>query len=144
MLRLLAVLLLATLLGSGGVAAGIVAGVPAIVQFVFVGSLALFIVTLTSGASFARANEGEHPRGPSASVGTISPLHAHGPQPDLRPTDPSGRTRRRVARAGARLQPARRMSARRRRRSFPEPGSVQYVRRRNPCISLTDNRRSVA
>lgn len=119
MLRLLVVLLLATLLGSGGVAAGIVAGVPAIVQFVFVGSLALFIVTLTSGASFARADQGAPPRGRSASVGAIGPLHTREPRPELRPTDPSSRTRRRVARAGARLQPARRMSARRRRRSLP-------------------------
>lgn len=142
MLRLLAVLLLATLLGSGGVAAGIVAGVPAIVQFVFVGSLALFIVTLASSALFARPDEGARPSGRSASVGKIRLLHAHGPRPDLRRMDPSARARRRIARAGARLQPARRMSARRRRRSLPS--LVQYLRRRNPYISLTDNRHSVA
>ena len=142
MLRLLAVLLLATLLGSGGVAAGIVAGVPAIVQFVFVGSLALFIVTLASSALFARADEGAHPSGRTASVGEIGLLHAYGPRPDFQRMDPSGRARRRVARAGARLQSARRMSARRRRRSLPS--LVQYLRRRNPYISLTDNRHSVA
>ncbi len=50
MLRLLWVLLLATLLGSGGVAAGLAAGVPTIVQFVFVGCLGLFVVTLATGA----------------------------------------------------------------------------------------------
>ena len=71
-LRLLGVLLLAALLGSGGVAAGIVAGVPAIVQFVFVGSLALFIVTLTTGTLFARSDSGAPP-GRAGSVGAISP-----------------------------------------------------------------------
>ena len=142
MLRLLAVLLLATLLGSGGVAAGIVAGVPAIVQFIFVGSLALFIVTLASSALVARPDEGARPSGRSASVGKIRLLHAHGPRADLQRMDPSARARRRIARAGARLQPARRMSARRRRRSLPS--LVQYLRRRNPYISLTDNRHSVA
>lgn len=116
MLRLLAVLLLATLLGSGGVTAGIVAGVPAIVQFVFVGSLALFIVTLTSSTLFARADDGSHPRGRAVSGGGISPLHAYERRLDLQP---GGRARRRVARGGARLQPARRMSARWRRRSLP-------------------------
>jgi hypothetical protein len=137
-LRLLAVLLLATLLGSGGVAAGIVAGVPPIVQFVFVASLTLFIVTLATGASFARAGEGAHPKGRSASVGAIAPYR----RPDLQRTDPTGRARRRVARAGARLQSARRMSARRRRRSLPS--LVQYLRRRNPYISLADNHQPVA
>ncbi|MEO8566988.1 MAG: hypothetical protein ABI541_11445 [Betaproteobacteria bacterium] len=96
-LRLLAVLLLATLLGSGGVAAGIVAGVPAIVQFVFVGSLALFVVTLTSGTLFARADDGAHPRGRAASVGTISPLHADEHRLDLQPAAPSGLARLAVA-----------------------------------------------
>ena len=86
MLRLLAVLLLATLLGSGGVAAAIVAGVPAIVQFVFVGSLALLIVTLATGASFARA---DHRR---LTVGTSSPLHVNEGRMDLQPTKASDRT----------------------------------------------------
>jgi hypothetical protein len=89
-LRLLAVLLLATLLGSGCVAAGIVAGVPAIVQFVFVGSLALFIVTLTSGALFARADDGARPRGRAASGGAISPLQSDEHRLDAQPTEPSG------------------------------------------------------
>ena len=71
-LRLLGVLLLAALLGSGGVAAGIIAGVPTIVQLVFVGSLALFIVTLTTGTLFARSDDGAPP-GRAASVGSISP-----------------------------------------------------------------------
>jgi hypothetical protein len=124
-LRLLAVLLLATLLGSGGVAAAIVAGVPAIVQFVFVGSLALFILTLTSGTSFARADEGTLPKGRSASIGANSVLRAHEPPPNLQPTDPSGRARRRVARAGSRLQPARPVSARRRRRLPSRIGPVR-------------------
>ena len=118
-LRLLAVLLLATLLGSGGVAAGIVAGVPAIVQFMFVGSLALFIVTLTTGALFARANDGARPRGQAASVGAINPLHGNERRQDLQPTEASSRAGRRVARAGARLHAARRTSARWRRRSLP-------------------------
>jgi uncharacterized membrane protein YtjA (UPF0391 family) len=118
-LRLLAVLLLATLLGSGGVAAGIVAGVPAIVQFMFVGSLALFIVTLTTGAVFARPDDGARPRGQAASVGAINPLHANERRLDLQPTEPTSRARRRLARAGARLQPARRTNARWRRRSLP-------------------------
>jgi hypothetical protein len=74
-LRLLAVLLLATMLGSGGVAAGIVAGVPAIVQFIFVGSLALFIVTLTTGTLFARSHDGR-PSGRAASVGALGPSPA--------------------------------------------------------------------
>lgn len=47
-LRLLPVLLLATLLGSGGVAAGFAAGVPAIVQIVFVVCLGLLFVALTA------------------------------------------------------------------------------------------------
>jgi hypothetical protein len=109
---------------------------------VFVGSLALFIVTLATGASFARAGEGAHPKGPSASVGAIAPLQAPYRRPDLQRTDPTGRARRRVARAGARLQSARRMSARRRRRSLPS--LVQYLRRRNPYISLADNHQPVA
>ena len=88
MLRLLAVLLLATLLGSGGVAAAIVAGVPAIVQFVFVGSLALFIVTLTSSASFARAGHGAHRTKQAASVGATDPPRANDRRPDLQPADP--------------------------------------------------------
>jgi len=87
-LRLLAVLLLATLLGSGGVAAGMVAGVPAIVQFVFVGSLALFVVTLATGASFARADHGPHPTGQAASVAAINPLHANERRLDLQPMEP--------------------------------------------------------
>jgi hypothetical protein len=86
-LRLLAVLLLAALLGSGGVAAGIVAGVPVIVQFVFVGSLALFIVTLATGTLFARSHDGR-PSGRAAFVGAINPLHADGHRPDLQPTEP--------------------------------------------------------
>lgn len=90
MLRLLAVLLLATLLGSGGVAGAIVAGVPAIVQFVFVGSLALFIVTLTSGALFARAGDGVHPRGQAASGSAISSLQPDEHRLDLQRTEPSG------------------------------------------------------
>ena len=84
MLRLLAVLLLATLLGSGGVAAAIVAGVPAIVQFVFVGSLALFIVTLATGASFAHADH-RRPTGEAASV--VNPLRAKQRRIDRQPTD---------------------------------------------------------
>jgi hypothetical protein len=88
-LRLLAVLLLAAMLGSGGVAAGIVAGVPAIVQLVFVGSLALFIVTLTTGTLFARSDAGSPP-GRAASVGAISPSQADELRPD-RPTEPSSR-----------------------------------------------------
>ena len=129
-LRLLAVLLLATLLGSGGVAAGIVADVPAIVQLVFVGSLALFIVTLTTG-TFARSDDGS-PAGRAASVGAISPLQAHEPRLGLQPTDPSRRARRRVARAGAWLQPARCVSARRRRRCLPS--GIGPVRRSPKCL----------
>jgi hypothetical protein len=86
---------------------------------VFVGSLALFIVTLTSGTSFARGDEGAHLTGRSASVGAIGPLRPHEPRPDLQPADPSSRARRRLVRAGASLRPARCMSARRRRRSLP-------------------------
>lgn len=85
MLRLLAVLLLATLLGSGGVAAGVVAGVPAIVQFVFVGSLALFIVTLATGTLFARADDGL--RTSASSVGAIGPSHADENRRDLQPAE---------------------------------------------------------
>ena len=80
MLRLLAVLLLAAMLGSGGVAAGIVAGVPAIVQFIFVGSLALFIVTLTTGTLFARSHDGR-PSGRAASVGALGPSPADEQRP---------------------------------------------------------------
>lgn len=50
MLRLLGVVLLTSLLGSGGVAAGLVTGVPSIVQVVFVGCLGLFVVALATGA----------------------------------------------------------------------------------------------
>ena len=50
MLRLLAVVLLTSLLGSGGVAAGLVTDVPSIVQIVFVGCLGLFVVALATGA----------------------------------------------------------------------------------------------
>lgn len=92
MLRLLAVLLLATLLGSGGVAAGMVAGVPAIVQFVFVGSLALFIVALTTGASFARVDQRE-PTGRATSVGTTHHVHADERGSAVQPTESSDRTR---------------------------------------------------
>jgi hypothetical protein len=90
-LRLLAVLLLATLLGSGGVAAAIVAGVPAVVQFVFVGSLALFILTLATGASFARADH-HGPTGKAAPVGTINPSQVNERRMDLQPTEASDRT----------------------------------------------------
>ena len=50
MLRLLAVVLLTSLLGSGGVAAGLVTDVPSIVQVVFVGCLGLFVIALATGA----------------------------------------------------------------------------------------------
>jgi len=86
-LRLLAVLLLATLLGSGGVAAGVVAGVPAIVQLVFVGCLALFIVTLTSGTLLARADDGVQSTAPAASVSEAGPLQSDEYRLDLQQTD---------------------------------------------------------
>jgi uncharacterized membrane protein YtjA (UPF0391 family) len=51
MLRLLPGFLLAALLGSGGVAAGVAANVPAIVEVVFVVCLTLFFVALSAGAT---------------------------------------------------------------------------------------------
>jgi hypothetical protein len=83
----LTVLLLATLLGSAGVAAGIVAGVPTLVEFVFIGSLALFIVTLTSGTLFARTEDGARSRAGAASAGAIGPLPAEEHQSDLQPAE---------------------------------------------------------
>lgn len=56
MLRLLVVVLLTSLLGSGGVAAGLVSDVPSIVQAVFVGCLGLFVVLLATGALKATGN----------------------------------------------------------------------------------------
>lgn len=84
-MRLLAVLLLAILLGSGGVAAGIVAGVPAIVEFVFVGSLALFVVALASGTLFARTHDSSDAT--AASVTAISPSHPDQHRLDLQPAE---------------------------------------------------------
>jgi len=65
-----------------------VAGVPTIVQLVFVGSLALFVVTLTTGALFARADHRPHPTGQAASVAAINPLHANERRLDLQPMEP--------------------------------------------------------
>ncbi|MGH8850442.1 MAG: hypothetical protein ACREYD_05570 [Casimicrobiaceae bacterium] len=82
MLRLLWVLLLTTLLGSGGVAAGFAADVPAIVQFVFVGCLGLFVVTLTTGALMVADPEGSRagrePRGHSGAAPASGTAEAHG------------------------------------------------------------------
>lgn len=50
MLRLLLVVILTSLLGSGGVAAGLAADVPAIVEFAFIACLGLFVVALATGA----------------------------------------------------------------------------------------------
>lgn len=51
MLRLLPGFLLAASFGSGGVAAGMAANVPAIVEVVFVVCLTLFFVALSAGAT---------------------------------------------------------------------------------------------
>jgi hypothetical protein len=56
MLRLLPVLLLAALLGSGAVAAGVVSDVPAIVEIVFVACLTLFFVVLSADAILDRGS----------------------------------------------------------------------------------------
>jgi uncharacterized membrane protein YtjA (UPF0391 family) len=50
MLRLFLVVLLTSLLGSGGVAAALVANVPVIVELFFIGCLTLFVVALARGA----------------------------------------------------------------------------------------------
>lgn len=50
MLRLLLVVILTSLLGSGGVAAGLATDVPAIVEFAFIACLGLFVVALATGA----------------------------------------------------------------------------------------------
>jgi len=81
MLRLLVVLVLTSLLGSGGVAASLVTHVPSIVQFVFVGCLGLFVVLLAAGAlrsSSARSDE----RGSDSSSASIaaSSGERHDPQ----------------------------------------------------------------
>lgn len=78
MLRLLLVVILTSLLGSGGVAAGLAADVPAIVDFAFIACLGLFVVALATGAlgSADRAP----PRGMIPSV----PGDADPPRSDVR------------------------------------------------------------
>ena len=57
MLRLLLVVLLTSLLGSGALAAGLVTEVPSIVQIVFIVCLGLFVISLaTSALTNARAD----------------------------------------------------------------------------------------
>ena len=70
MLRLLVVVVLTSLLGSGGVAAGVVTDVPSIVQFVFVGCLGLFVVLLAAGA--LRTGGRSHDRGQGNSPASIA------------------------------------------------------------------------
>ena len=50
MLRLLPVLLLAALLGLAAIAGGLAVDAPAIVLFIFVGCLGLFVAALAAGA----------------------------------------------------------------------------------------------
>ena len=50
MLRLIPVLLLSSLLGLSGAAAGFATDAPTVVVFVFVGCLGLFVAALTAGA----------------------------------------------------------------------------------------------
>ena len=50
MLRLIPVLLLASLLGLSGAAAGFATDAPTVVVFVFFGCLGLFVAALTAGA----------------------------------------------------------------------------------------------
>jgi hypothetical protein len=83
MLRLSLVVLLTSLLGSGGVAAGLVTDVPSIVQFVFVGCLGLFVVLLATGA-LKRGGVRSRDRGPDSPASIVAPSaerHDHqGPQ----------------------------------------------------------------
>ncbi|HEY2863641.1 MAG TPA: hypothetical protein VGK37_08480 [Casimicrobiaceae bacterium] len=72
MLRLLLVVLLTALLGSGGVAAASVANVPALVQFLFIGCLTLFVVALARGALTTSDSSGA--RSHVGSVGRVGPL----------------------------------------------------------------------
>lgn len=75
MLRLLWVLVLTMLLGSGGVAAGLAADVPAVVQFVFVGCLGLFVVTLMTGALAITGVEGSGQRSDPPENSGAAALH---------------------------------------------------------------------
>lgn len=74
MLRLLLVVLLTSLLGSGGVAAALVANVPVIVQFLFIAFLTLFVVALARGALTASTSDRARPHAGSAPapVGTVA------------------------------------------------------------------------
>jgi len=63
MARLLPIVLLTALIGSGGLAAGSVAAVPTIVEIVFVGCLILFVVTLVAAAFAASPPDKSQPHG---------------------------------------------------------------------------------
>lgn len=80
MWRLLLVVVLASLLGSGGVAAGLVTDVPSIVQFIFIGCLGLFVALLAAGALKTRG-AGSRDRGPASHASiAASSAEQHDPQ----------------------------------------------------------------
>lgn len=79
MLRLSLVVFLASLLGSGGVAAGVVTDVPSIVQFVFVGCLGLFVVLLAAGA-LRPGDAGSRGRDNSPASNVPPSVEQHNPQ----------------------------------------------------------------